>query len=85
MSNNPMRSSVPRLGGNTRRGETLALPTARSYPTLLGGGAVRPAVRSAQLVVWCDAGRTPWARKPMGVSVGAASVTYVAPRDTVPP
>ena len=72
MSNNPMRSSVPRLGGNTRRGETLALPTARSYPTLLGGGAVQPAVRNAQLETGVGAGRTPWANKPKGVSTWAA-------------
>ena len=41
--------SVPRLGGNTRRGETFTLPTAHSHPTLPGGGAARAAVRCAQL------------------------------------
>ena len=39
----------------------------------------------AQIRSGVDAGRTPWAHKPMGVSAEAASVTYVAPRDTVPP
>ena len=75
-------SSTPRLGGNTRRGGNPRTFDCALAPNPTGGGAAREAVRTAQLVTWCAAGRTPWAHTPKGVDVWAA-LNGANPRGTV--
>ena len=59
-------TSVPRLGGFTRRGEDPTSPLVRSRPALQGKDAAQVAAHTAQLFTWGRGGSNPEAHKPEG-------------------
>ena len=68
------------LGDYTRRGEGVAFPPSRSYPTLLGEGAAWAAAQAAQLVTWCALGRI---QRPISLRVGVGPDQDTNARETI--